>query len=156
MTNVVQRLNREFVPNITGTFRLVPGETQTWLVRCDVPNMGDHIYVTDPEPGAMRGFGGRQLIFALEQGGVYSADGPWHSNGNALFKDTGLDIRDLHMTRVVLTAQDGTVIYHEDEPLLGPFDRGEQLARALARVRREPVQVYSSNAGGSSTKWIKP
>lgn len=146
----------ETTPTVTGTFRTHRAEGRTWIYRVDVANSGDHIYVTDPEPsGGMRGFGGRELRFGLEDGSVFAAVGPWHTNSVALFDATGIDLSALHETRVRVE-RDGVALYIEDVPVLGDFDRGDGIARSLADRDGQRVFVHRESNGGSSGRWVNP
>lgn len=142
-------------PNVTGEFEAKTGLSgKTWLYRTDVPNSGDFIYVSDPSPsGGMRGFGGSELRFDVGDG-VLALSGPWHSNSDALFEDTGIDLTMLHSTIVVITSGEDGVIYAEDNPVLGLFNRGHALAEALAAIHGGPLKLYSESNGGSSTSYV--
>lgn len=149
-------MTQETTPTVRGTFRCVHTAERTWLFRVDVPNSGDHIYATDPEPtGGMRGFGGRELRFGLEDGTVLAAVGPWHSNSEALFAATGIDLTALHETTVRIE-RNGVALYIEDAPVLGDFDRGRKLAESIAQRDGERVFVHSESNGGSSGRWVNP
>ena len=72
-----------------------------WLV-ADRPDCGSYVYVEGGPDSD--GFGGRTLRFELVTGEVLELKGPWHSNSEALFAATGVDVRDKHLTfGVVLT-----------------------------------------------------
>lgn len=78
-------------------FREYKGKSgETWLVGV-TEDWENHIYVsTDPcgnKPGykGFKGFGGGQLKFIMEDGSRYFLIGPWHSNSNSFFEDTGID-----------------------------------------------------------------
>jgi len=78
-------------------FRKYEGKSgSTWLVGI-AENFLEHIYVSaEPEenkPGykGSRGFGGDRATFKMEDGSFYFLTGPWHSNPNSFFEDTGID-----------------------------------------------------------------
>lgn len=136
---------------------------RTWLV-ADQPNPAANIYV-EGGPNS-RGFGGSTLTFPLVDGGEVSLKGPWHTNSDALFADTGVDVRDKHYTFVVISRRRESgpifeticvdVLYRDEEPQLGSFHRGDLLARQWAREIGAPVHLYSSSEGGSSSGFVKP
>lgn len=75
---------------------------RTYYVRLDVLNMADYIYVDTKNPES-DGFGGAYIPFMLEDGTMMEpVKGPWHTNCGALLKETGLDLRELHLTRITL------------------------------------------------------
>ena len=133
-----------------------------------------NVYVTpNPEenrPGykGFRGFGGREISFPLVDGTTDKIRGPWHSNSDALFSDTGVDLRDRHITFVVISRgvksdpdnYMGTimtdVLHIDEEPTIGSFERGKKLAQEIANKEGKPVQCYSESRGGSSRGMIKP
>ena len=70
-----------------------------WLVGVTEPS--NNIYV-DGCPGS-QGFGGSTLTFKMVDGSEVQLKGPWHSNSEALFYETGVDVRGLHKTFVVIS-----------------------------------------------------
>ncbi len=135
------------------------GQQSTWLVG-DVPNAGDHVYC-DRHDSKSEGFGGAEMRFNLFAGSEYIAKGPWHSNPQALFEDTGVDVRDKHYTRVVIGREAEVlprggyvmkdVLHLETEPVLGQWDRYLYLAETKL-VDLPPgakVRVFSESMGGS-------
>lgn len=134
-----------------------------WLV-ADQPNAAANIYV-EGGPNS-DGFAGRTLTFPLVDGGEVSLRGPWHTNSDGLFADTGVDVRDKHYTYVVISRRRESgehyesimvdVLYRDDEPQLGSFHRGDELARQWAREIDAPVFLYSESEGGSSCGQVKP
>lgn len=133
---------------------LVRGKSgRCWLYDPD----GADCYVEGgPDSG---GFGGRVITFTLLDGTQVQWKGPWHSNTNALFLDTGVDLRNKHLTWgcVGLGRKGNTitdVIWFDDRPTMGAFDRVESKARELAAERNCPVFVYMQSQGGSLTAMI--
>lgn len=157
---------------------------RTYLVPVNVPNAADYIHVDVHDPTS-RGYGGRTLEFPLEDGTMYKTKGPWHTNSEALLKETGIDIRELHGTKVTIWSvvdevstfkeyvrqEDGTlkwmdvtrprpvkgeVIYEEQDYCLGDFHRGERVAQAIADIRQETVKFKSESRGGAVEAWKTP
>lgn len=112
------------------------------------------------------GFGGRTLSFTLVDDTKLELKGPWHTNSQDLFNNTGVDVRDQHYTFVVISRDRKSgehyesimvdVLYQDDEPKLGSFHRGDLLAREWAREIGAPVFCYSQSKGGSSCGQVKP
>jgi len=134
-----------------------------WLV-ADQPNMGDNVYFCSFDPRS-DGFGGAVLRFNLVDGGHIDLPGPWHGNTDSLFYDTGIDIRDTHLTFVVVAKdrdhEDGQtifkdVLYMDEKPTIGYFDRGEAIAKEWANKLGEPVMYYSESQGGSISCPVYP
>ena len=135
-----------------------------WLVAIQ-PNAADNVYV-EGGPNS-NGFAGRTLDFILEDGKIISLKGPWHTNANSLFKDTGVDIRDKHLTFTVI-GLDRTytdrgyrtvikdVIYKDEKPTIGEYYRGDKIAMRLAKELNRPVMCYSKSGGGSSCGFVYP
>jgi len=139
-------------------------EGSIWLV-ADQPNAGDNIYYCDFDPKS-QGFAGRTLHFTLVDSTEIDLPAPWHSNSEHLFRDTGVDTRDKHLTFVViakrreLTTDYQTIykdiVYIDKEPQIGYFDRGRQMARQLAKQLDIQLFCYSRSQGGSSDSPIDP
>jgi len=140
-------------------YKKVVGDSgSVWLIpQNDSPGEGVHVH--NPNDRDSQGYGGRTLEFLLTDGTVYKAAGPWHSNSDALYCDTGIDLRDKHRTFVVISLGRGLdggviiledVIYIDDAPKVGEFKRGDKLAQELADKLNRPVIRYSRSRGGSS------
>ncbi len=131
---------------------------RTWYVG-DTEEAANHVYVDTHDPRS-RGFGGSTLEFKLVDGTIDRVKGPWHSNADALYEETGVDVRDKHFTFIVISRTrdyiDGKtimvdVIYQDDVPMLGNFYRGHYVAQALMKkLGLTEVSLYSQSQGGSS------
>lgn len=138
-------------------YQKVVGKNGVWLIAVQ-PNAADNVYLHDPEDTDSHGFAGRTIKFPLKDGSTYKAKGPWHSNSNALFIDTGVDVRDQHETFVVLSKGRKTtgppryemlltdVVYIDDKPTLGKLNRDEELAEKFPEAKFS----YSESRSGSS------
>jgi hypothetical protein len=129
-----------------------------WLV-ADQENAAANIYV-EGGPNS-DGFGGATLTFPLVDGSEIKLKGPWHTNSGALYEATGVDVRDKHYTFVVISRRRESgehyemimadVLYKDETPMLGPFDRGKSIARGLLEsTGLNSVALYSQSEGGSS------
>jgi len=140
---------------------------ETWLYAIQ-DNSADNIYVSDKNPNS-DGFGGRTLEFILEDGTILPLKAPWHSNAGALFNDTGIDLRDKHLTFVVIALDRKMkstkrgyliemieVIYKDEHPIISEYNRGEKIAQKLANELNRPVICYSQGISGSSNGMIEP
>ena len=120
-----------------------------WLVaRQD--NAGDNIYCE----GSGEGFGGRLITFKLANGGSIALKGPWHTNSQALYMATGVDVRDKHTSwGVIAASREGDtyrgVIHLDREWVVGHHDRIERLAKSLAVLQGCRMHYYKQTAGGS-------
>ncbi len=169
-----------------GVYKHVVGKRAQWLLRVDVPNIADHVYSFDAFDTKSQGFGGSWLYFTVKENmALMGVKGPWHSNAGGLLRDTGLDVRDLHLTRVTIhemvmephtgpgyeRQEDGRlewkeltrdipvrgeILYEEKEPALGIFMRGDRIAHAYAKATGKSVFCTSESPGGSSSKLIGP
>lgn len=138
-----------------------------WLVKHG-KFAADNVYVSGG-PGS-QGFGGATLEFKLSDGTVEKLVGPWHCNASDLFKDTGVDIRNTHSSRVVIaknveydrdsyyTKIFTDVIVVEQEFQEGSFDRAEmrELAQKHANELGQKVYFFKETGGGAMGEWIKP
>lgn len=110
-----------------------------------------------------RGCGGNTVSFELADGlGTINLVGPWHSNSDAFFKDTGIDVRDKHVTWGCIgtgrnhdnntdAAQITGILYFDTEPTIGLFERVDLLAWEMQQARPDvPLFMYWESAGGSS------
>lgn len=141
-----------------------------WLVRvCENP--ADYIFVEankgENEAGyrGFRGFGGSTLKFNIEDGEILELRGPWYSNSDAFFRDTGVDIRDKHITYYIIAkSREYTdfktilvdVIEKDDKPVVGLYYRGTIRAMEVAKELGYSVILYCESAGGSSCGFVYP
>jgi len=135
----------------------------TWLV-ADQENAAENVYVTNNPQNTtsssqgFEGFGVATLSMPLVDGTTFLLHGGWHSNADALFADTGVDVRNQTYTFVVLskervTMDDGSyrtimrdVVYKDEKPTLGSYYRYREIVKRYP----EANYVYSSSRGGSS------
>lgn len=147
-------------------YRVVNGHSgNTWLVPTYCAWPGEYIHVDQHDPHS-QGYGGGILDFPLEDGTVYSVKGPWHSNSEALYEDTGVDLRDTHRTYgcVALEVrydQTGNGIFtkliHVDrEPVVGSYDRINDIAQMEANRRNHPIAMCLISSGGGQMGWEYP
>lgn len=138
-----------------------------WLV-ADQEDAGADIYVTNNPQNttsrnqAFEGFGGATLSMPLVDGTTFELRGGWHSNSDALFNDTGVDVRDKIFTFVVLSKGLDfdkksygriltDVVYQDEKPTLGNFYRYKDLIKQYP----EANFYYSESKGGSSSGTTK-
>jgi hypothetical protein len=154
-------------------YKKVVGKSgRLWLY----PANGDPSYIhveADPgenKPGyqGFRGYGGRTLTFILEDGTPIKLQGPWNGNADALYKDTGVDLRNNHMTFVVISLDRvrndrnwlfGTfkdVVYIDKEPTKGKYERYKEIGQRIANQLGKPVFYYMESSGGASSGQILP
>lgn len=125
-----------------------------WLV-ANQEEAADNIYVHKPKDTKSQGFAGRTLEFKLEDGTIYKAQGPWHSNADSLYEDTGVDVRDTHSTFVVLGMertfvdwQSGIkdIVYQDEKPTLGRYDRYKEIMKKYPEAK----YYFMKSRGGAS------
>jgi len=127
-----------------------------WLVS-NQEAAAENVYFHNPKDLNSDGFAGRTLTFILEDDSEYKAKGPWHTNADALFAATGVDIRNTHFTFVVLAKErfstnDGRyrtalrgIIYKDEKPILGSFNRYKD----LIKQHPEANFYFTGSSGGS-------
>lgn len=133
-----------------------------WLV-ADQLNAADNIYV-EGGPGS-EGFGGRELSFLLVNGSTLRLRGPWHTNDDALYRDTGVDVRNRHLTIGAIGLRRvgskelkfwdpisvADVIYQDEDWTLGEFDRIKKYAKEISKNSlKELFYAVVSQGGGSA------
>lgn len=119
--------------------------------------------IADGWPGS-QGFGGGKHKFTLHTGEVIELEGPWSSNHDAFFEETGIDLRNRHRTwgcigrhreyypskyeaRPVIC---DLLYWDPPEGVVGSFNRIREIAKQLAYERDELVFAFSGSLGGSS------
>lgn len=171
---------------------LIGKSGRAWLVPEEgTPNRANEIHCTNSADWTKKGmgYGGGSLKLPLTQPPVLSdlvqtdvviqsgdgswyfeLRGGWHTKANALYEDTGFDIRCSSVTLVAIgrwgryggygSSEDATVVhdvlYVDPEPLEGHFERGEHLAKGLANALGYPVYVGVQSAGGGRYGWEYP
>lgn len=136
-----------------------------WMVAANVDNPAEHIYMGYQEYTGSRGFAGRTLVFNLvDQHMSISLQGPWHSNAEALYAATGIDVRNTCKTFVVIglgrSFAAGTngrdvitdIVYMDESPKLGSYTRDKEIAQAIMKDNPDidKLYTYSDGCGGSS------
>lgn len=148
-------------------YRKIIGKSgRIWLYAIQ-DNPADNIYVSGGSNS--EGFGGRTLSFTLEGGGKAELKGPWHTNSDDLYSNTGVDLRNKHLTFVVISkgrqhvlTKNGwkdvmiDVLYKDKQAIVGEFDRGKKLAQSIANKLKQTIYCYSQSQGGSSNSPIEP
>jgi len=125
-----------------------------WLV-ADQENAADNIYLA----GNGRGFGGRKITFTLVSGDKITFQGPWLSNANHLFLETGIDVRDKYKTLGAIAKDlDGDaledIVYLDMQPMIGSFDRIQESAQLLANQLKIKLYYHVESSIGSRTSWV--
>ena len=148
-------------------FKKVETHTKIWYIPIqDNPADELHVFIKKENPNScFKGYGGATLKFLLEDGIVDEVKGPWHSNADSLFSDTGIDLRDKYKTIGAIgkgrAYEDGksyiTDVLHEDTDwVVGSFDRLEEMAQKFADELGIEISYYSQSSGGSRTSWAMP
>jgi hypothetical protein len=148
------------------TYRIVQGHSgNTWLIPTNTDYPAENVHVDQHDPRS-RGYAGGMLSFPLEDGTTYSAKGPWHSNAESLYNDTGVDIRATYRTYGCVALKmrydnrgNGIfeeLIYVNREPTIGPFDRITDIAQTEADKRGHPIAACSISRGGGMMGYEYP
>ncbi len=146
--------------------KLIGKSGHTWLVSID-SDAADNVYASansrENAPGyaGFRGFGGSTLEFKLDTGEKMFLKGPWASNADGLYEDTGYDVRNKHLTYGAIGVERDDkgltgILYKDKEPTLGSFHRLQRKAREFANELNIPVFCYSKSHGGSSNDMVEP
>lgn len=170
--------------DVSEPYRMISGRAEQASVKLwNYTKDADGVYwfwpAEHPEPGAMvhcgspiiagrksDGYGGAIMAFRTADGNI-NIQGPWHSNTDALFERTGVDLRDKHLTYgVVGTGRDTTTDFHTvitgvvhadpKDGVLGTFERINVIAQELADREDRPFYYYRKSHGGSSCGPVYP
>lgn len=165
MTKVLFNSNQRMICGqsnaMSRKYHLYKGKSgNRWLV-ADQPNAGDNVYV-EGSPNS-DGFGGAILTFDLVLGGKLELKGPWHSNSDALFADTGIDVRNKFLTFGIVAQkrENGPkgmlfnwyyddIIHRDEEPTIGHYDRIERIANAWTKEHGKTCFYQFLTQGGGS------
>jgi len=134
---------------------------RNWFIPINIVNRAEYVYVDNPDKRE-EGFGGRNMPFELEDGETYVATGPWLSNSDAFYADTGVDVRREYETYGCIALGRKTrgtgslrnrqtvfenVLYYDLEPTLGDYHRIHRIGFILANLYN--VVVYYRMNGSS-------
>ncbi len=151
-------------------FRHDDSKGNVWLV-ADHEDAADNIYVELASTrGSSNGFAGRTLDFEMVYGSTLSLQGPWRTSAEALLAATGVDLTSTYRTFCVIAksrsypaehrgrALFSDVLYIDEAPVRGPFDRPEILEKAekFADELGHSVYFYKESKGGSSSRTVDP
>jgi hypothetical protein len=134
-------------------------------VWADVPNSGDYIFVRRKSDEPSDGFGGSTLTFTTVDGEIIKLQGPWHSNADSLFVDTGVDLRDKYwsfyaIAKERIISQQGLVLVGlldgTPVPKITFYEEAERRAHQIAINLRHPVALYHQSYGGSHNRMMNP
>ena len=132
-----------------------------WFYIPDHPSSASMIHVeANPREnaagyGGFRGYGGDTLTFNTNDGTV-DVTGPWHSNPNKLYADTGVDLREKTVTMGIIGKQrsdDGeiqAIIYQDESPTVGRYSRIKSLANEVAERDGQDVFFCMASYGGGT------
>lgn len=135
-----------------------------WLV-ANQENEGDNIYWGyEANKGHPRsdGMGGAVIEFELVDGGSVKIQGPWHSNADSLFADTGYDCRDKYFTQGIVAERrtsvpkswdyeyDG-IIHHDKKRTLGAYRRIMEIAKQWCLDNKADCYYCMRSRGGGSS-----
>lgn len=142
------------------TYKLLKGKSgKKWLIACQA-NEADNIYVEGEKDSD--GFGGRVLNFLLKNGKTISLKGPWHSNSDSLFNDTGYDVRNKCFTQGIIALKikesdyyKGTlysdILFEDQKATLGKYNRIENKAQEFANKLNKKIHYAVISKGGGSS-----
>ena len=139
----------------SGTIWFVPDSGNSDLIHCSNSDKN--------------GYGGSTIEFKMVDGSIEKIVGPWHSNPDGLFSDTGVDLRNNSWTFGCVSCYrenkgycvDGisgimtSIVYLDTEWTKGSFNRIEDLAKELAAKNHRDYYYYSASSGGASAGMIE-
>ena len=145
-------------------YRMFVGKSgRRWMVGAQ-PAEADNIYVEGGR--GSKGFGGATLKFELEDGEIIALTGPWKTGADGLLKDTGYDATDKYTSRGIIALEreydwkQGDlykgVLYVDERPVIGTFDRVKELAQKFANDLGKNVYYAVVTYGGGSSSRVEP
>ena len=153
--------SNDYTPDI---YHVTTGKSGRIWVYSTEKGAAEFIWVSaNPEENApgyrgFRGYGGGTLTFPI-LGGTIALTGPWHSNADSLYEDTGVDMRDRQVSYCIVSMDRIYdeffhpcmigVLHTDREPMEGSRDRGEHIAKYFANKLGMTVYLYSETCGGS-------
>lgn len=91
------------------------------------------------------------------------------TGAEALFKDTGVDVRNQYATRLILSRKVEypknyygfmpdmiDVVYYEEDFVEGEFDRPNKKAEQIVNETGEPLHYFIETSGGAQSGLMKP
>ncbi len=124
--------------------KIVHNKNITWYVpqqtisNLQVINAGDHIWFDSGGGGCCDSI----IQFKLVDGTIEKVKGPWKSNSEALFNDTDIDLRHLHLTFGVISEnyswelnEFSNLLYRDPTWIVGPINRIRYLAEQIEKAK---------------------
>ena len=147
-------------------YKKIIGKRGNWYVAFQ-ENEADNIYFASKSKEYSDGFAGATLSFELEDGTIDKIQGPWHSNSDGLFDDTGYDVRNKHLTKGIIAKNKthgewhhpdeySDVLHYDEVPVIGEYDRIENLAQMFANELNCKVYFAVKTGGGGSSHYKEP
>ena len=131
----------------------------------DQINAADNIYCGYDHDTKSEWFDGIWLTFELVGGGEIKLQRPRETNSDTFYNATGIDIRNVHATIVVIgqsvhyesgnfpIIQD--LVYQDEDWVIDDFDRKRTIENVVKSLG-VPLYVYKESKGGSSRGWSYP
>ena len=155
----MKKLVKPVFNHTKAVYHMVVGVSKNaWFYPTGIDNPGDQILVTD-DPNwehCGEGFGGATLTLQLDTGGVFLLRGGWHSNGEAMLRDTGIDLTHKHLTHGCIMELDETVVHQDGGWVLGDFNRIENMAMEMVEKSGVPLLVEYQSMGGGGSYTVYP
>lgn len=88
-------------------------------------------------------------------------EAPWHSNADALFQDTGCDVRDKYLTQGICALKRTSqaykpdlyedVLHYDEKAVIGKYERVNEIAQELSnKLGKKVYYAVISASGGES------
>jgi len=143
-----------------------------WFIKSTVPNRAEYVFYGSPNTKNSQGMAGRIIPFKCTDGQTINIQGPWWSNADAFKRSTGIDITDEYFTFIVISRERIhnykrdfytyiDVVYKDDGPTLGPYERYKKVLRdVFAVLPDEKLFLYHRCTSGGShsleqrSRWV--
>lgn len=142
-------------------YEIVKGKSQTWAIGVD--EYSHEIYSLHGDPSGM---GGSEVLFKQKDGSEYKAKGVWHSNPDALYKDTCIDLRQRTISYGFISLERKNIgmlldsyenlVFCDKEWKVGLYKRIEYKACELSNKLNKKLYYYSQTLGGSTAYFKEP
>lgn len=126
-----------------------------WFVPSDTKFAADDIWMWNKNN--QNGISGQTREFLLAPGTTITVKGPWLSNAEHLFKETGVDLRERHAVKLKVRRIVGKeLLYQDHDWVAGSIESSRAIAQEIANHDAVRVEAEIETAGGGVTFLLTP
>lgn len=126
-----------------------------WFVPTDTRFPADDVWMWNPNN--QNGLNGTIRQFVLGPGSSVTVKGPWLSNAEHLYKETGVDVRDRSAVKMkVFRKLTKQLLYQDHDWVVGSIDSCRDNAQHISNHNSTDVIAEIETAGGGITYTLYP